>query len=98
MLRAVNKTTSLSYLPDYDFDTPKPLKKGEVVKLEFRLADTAIYFRKGDELRLAVQGRSLISGNIIHQPFRYPLNKGCRCKLRTSAEYRSELLMPVIEK
>ena len=97
-LRTVNKSTSLSYLPDYEFDTPKPLKMGEVAKLEFHLADTATYFRKGDELRLTVQGRSLISGKIIHQPFRYPLNKGGRCKVRASAEYSSQLLMPVIEK
>lgn len=97
-LRTTNEHTSLPYLPDYDFDTLKPLKKGEIAKLEFRLADTATYFRKGDELRLTVQGCSFISGKIIHQPFAYPSNKGGRCKVYTSAEYPSQLLMPVIEK
>ena len=85
-------------LPEYDFDTLKPLKKGEVAKLVLAFEPSATYFCKGDELRLVVQGRYFISGLKINQPFTYKGNERGRCNILSSAKYVSELLLPVIEK
>ena len=97
-LRTVNEALSTPYSPEHDFDTLKPLAKGEVAKMELQLEPSATYFRKGDELRLVVQGRYFISGVKVNQPFTYKRSTVGRCKIHSSAQYRSELLMPVIEK
>lgn len=92
------KQLSTPYSPEHDFDTLKPLQKGEIAKMELQLEPSATYFRKGDQLRLVVQGRYFISGVKISQPFTYKRNTEGRCKIYTTAQYRSELLMPVIKK
>lgn len=97
-LRTVNEKLSTPYSPEHDFDTLKPLAQGEVAKMELQLEPSATYFRKGDELRLTVQGRYFISGVKVNQPFTYTRSTVGRCTLHSSAQYRSELLMPVIEK
>ena len=66
-LRKVNEKTSLPYSPDHDFDTLEPLKDGEVAKLEMQLSPSSTFFRKGDELRLVIQGQYFIDGKKIHQ-------------------------------
>lgn len=96
-LRTVNEDLSTPFSPEHDFDTLKPLKKGEIAKMELQLEPSATYFRKGDELRLVVQGNYFISGVKVNQPFTYKKSTG-RCKIHSSAQYPSELLMPVIEK
>lgn len=68
---AMCESLSLPYSPEHDFDTRKPLKKNEVAKLEFQFEPSGTYFRKGDELRLVVQGRYFLSGLIVNQPFAY---------------------------
>jgi uncharacterized protein len=97
-LRTVNEDLSLHYSPECDFETLKPVKKNEVAKLELQFEPSATYFRKGDELRLVVQGRYFISGLKINQPFTYKHNNQGRCKVLSSSTYQSELLMPIIEK
>ena len=97
-LRRVNQTLSTPYSPEHDFDTIEMLPKGEVVKMELQLEPSATYFRKGDELRLVVQGRYFISGVKVNQPFTYKRSTVGNCKIHSSAQYRSELWMPVIEK
>jgi predicted acyl esterase len=97
-LRTVNEELSTPYSPEHDFDTLQPLAQGEVAKMELQLEPSATYFRKGDELRLTVQGRYFISGVKVNQPFTYRRSTVGRCTLHSSAQYRSELLMPVVEK
>ena len=97
-LRTVNEDLSTPYSPEHDFDTLKPLQKGEVAKMELQLEPSATFFRKGDELRLVLQGRYFISGVKVNQPFTYKKSNVGRCKVHSSAQYRSELLMPLIEK
>jgi putative CocE/NonD family hydrolase len=97
-LRTVNESLSTAYSPEHDFDKLKPIKKGEVVKLELQFEPSATFFRKGDELRLVLQGQYFISGLKINQPFTYKGNTKGRCKVYSSLKLRSELLMPVIEK
>ena len=97
-LRTVNESLSTPYSPEHDFDTLKPLKQNEVTKLELQFEPAATYFRKGDELRLVLQGRYFISGLKINQPFTYKSSIVGRCKVHSSVKYCSELLLPVIEK
>ena len=97
-LRIVNESLSLPYSPEHDFDTLKPLKKGEVAKLELQFEPSGTFFRKGDELRLVLQGQYFISGLKINQPFTYQRSIVGRCKVHSSEKYRSELLMPLIER
>ena len=97
-LRTVNEELSTPYSPEHDFDTLKPLQQGEVAKMEFQFEPSATYFRRSDELRLIIQGRYFISGVKVNQPFNYKRSTVGRCKIHSSAQYRSKLLMPVIEK
>ncbi len=93
-LRTVNENLSTPYTPEYDFDTLSPLSKGEHAKMEFKFSPSGTYYRKGDELRLVIQGKYFISGSKIHQPFKYkPSSKG-KCIVHASNE--NILLMPVI--
>ena len=97
-LRTVNEFESMPYSPEHDFDTLKPLKKNEVARLELQFEPSATFFRKGDELRLVLQGQYFISGLKINQPFTYKRSTEGQCTVHTSTKYRSELSMPVIEK
>lgn len=93
-LRTVNENLSTPYAPEYDFDTLKPLGKGEKAKMEFKFSPSGTYYRKGDELRLVIQGRYFINGLKIHQPFKYQASSKGRCIIQNSDE--NVLLMPVI--
>lgn len=93
-LRTVNEKLSTPYTPEYDFDTLKPLSKGEKAKMEFKFSPTGTYYRKGDELRLVIQGRYFISSSKIHQPFDYQKSSKGKCIVHASSE--NVLLMPVI--
>jgi putative CocE/NonD family hydrolase len=97
-LRMVNEELSTPYSPEHDFDTLKLLQKGEVAKIELQFEPSATYFRKGDELRLVLQGRYFISGVKVNQPFTYQRSTVGRCKIHTATQYPSQLFMPLIEK
>ena len=97
-LRTVNETLSTPYSPEHNFATLKPLQRGEIAKMELQFEPSATYFRKGDELRLVVQGQYFISGAKINQPFTYKRNTVGTGKVHTSAQCRSELWLPIIEK
>ncbi len=97
-LRSVNEALSTFYSPEHDFDTLKLLQKDEVAKMELQLEPSATFFRKGDELRLVIQGRYFISGVKVNQPFTYKKSAAGKCTIHSSTQYRSELLMPLIEK
>ena len=97
-LRTVNESLSGPYSPEHDFDILKPLQKGEVAKMELQFEPSATFFRKGDELRLILQGQYFISGVKVNQPFTYKKSITGRCKVHSSWQYRSELWMPLIEK
>ena len=96
-LRTVNEDLSLPYSPEHDFDNVKTLNEGEVAKMELQFEPSATFFRKGDELRLVVQGRYFISGLKINQPFTYQRSTKGKCTIHTSMLYPSELLLPIFE-
>ena len=85
-------------MPDYDFDTLKPLERNEVAKLEIKLTSSATFFAKGDELRLILQGKWFNKQGKLHQVFTYLGNTKGKCKIISSKKYPSQLLVPVIEK
>jgi len=93
-LRTVNEELSTPYTPDYDFDTLKPLSKGQQAKIQFKFSPTGTYYRKGDELRLVIQGRYFINGSKIHQPFKYQASSKGNCIVHASND--NVLLMPLI--
>ncbi len=97
-LRTVNEELSTPYTPEYDFDDLKPLSKNEIAKLEFKFSPSGTFYRKGDEMKLVVQGQYFISSQKIHQPFSYKGNAEGRCKILSSDQYVSELFVPLIEK
>jgi predicted acyl esterase len=72
------------------------VQNDEVVKLVFDLEPSATFFRRGDELRLLIQGRYFISRLKIHQPFGYQENERGRCHVHTSPIYTSRLMIPVL--
>ncbi|MGI6590954.1 MAG: CocE/NonD family hydrolase [Eggerthellaceae bacterium] len=97
-LRKAEQDKEHPYLVHYSFDEPQPIKPGQVAKVVISLENQATYYRKGDELRFTIQGRNLISGKIIHQPFNFPLNEKGACRAYTTKEHCSTLLVPFIRK
>ena len=97
-LRSLNQSLSQPASPEYDFNELKPLQAGEVAELVFQFEPSATFFRKGDELRLVLQGKYFINSLKINQPFTYQGNRNGSCKVHTTAAYGSALLLPVIEK
>ncbi|MBB6482253.1 CocE/NonD family hydrolase [Spirochaeta isovalerica] len=96
-LRKVNEKTSLPYSPDHDFDIREPVSPGEIVKMEFQFTPSSTYYRKGDEMRLIIQGQYFIDGKKIHQPFRYERSRKGICRVHSDEDHKSELLAPFIE-
>ena len=97
-LRTINENLSNPSSPEHDFDTLKPLNKGEIAKLELQFEPSATYFRKGDELRLVLQGQYFISGHKINQPFDYLKMDSGKLIVHSSESYKNELLLPMIQK
>lgn len=97
-LRTINENLSTPTSPDHDFDTVRPLQEGEVARMELQFEPSATFFRKGDELRLVLQGRYFISGLKVNQPFAYKKSNRGKCTIHTSTLYPSELLLPMLEK
>ena len=74
----------------------KRLKPGEIVAVEIEILPSSTLFRKGETLRLVVQGRDLIEG----PPwgwlgYRRLANKGIHT-IYAGGRYDSYLLVPVV--
>lgn len=96
-LRKKNEQISTAESPEHDFTTLLPVKKEEVVKVEFQFSPSATFFRKGDELRLILQGQWFINSFRIHQVFDYEGSAAGNCKVISSKEHPSALYLPMIE-
>ena len=79
-------------ITDYEF-----FDENEIAKLDLQFEPSGTFYRKGDELRLVLQGRYFISSLKVHQPFGYKGNTGGKCKVLSSPKCPGQLLMPVIE-
>lgn len=91
--RELDNTLSTPWQPVQKFHGEKKLKPGEIVQIEVALLPSSTLFRKGESLRLYVQG---------HHPVIQPLlfytalkNKG-RHVIYTGGKYDSFLQVPVI--
>src|SRR5205085_421526 len=56
-LRALDKQSSDPWRPVHPFNLEEPLRAGEIITVEFELLPSATLFRRGDSLRLDIQGR-----------------------------------------
>jgi len=98
MPELIHSISNAHDMPDYDFDILEPLEKNKVAKLEVKLAPSATFFAKGDELRLILQGQWFNKQGKLHQFFTYLGNTKGKCKIISSGGYSNQLLIPIIEK
>jgi uncharacterized protein len=94
--RELDEERSTPWQPVLKHRGEKRLKPGEIVAVEIEILPSSTLFRKGETLRLAVQGRDLIEG----PPwgwlgYRRLVNKGVHT-IYAGGRYDSYLLVPVI--
>jgi hypothetical protein len=78
------------------FQGEKKLKRGEIVPVEIALLPSSTLFRKGESLRLYIQGYSPVAGHPLLF-YDWLINKG-RHVIYTGGKYDSYLQIPVIPK
>lgn len=82
--------------PCHDFNLAQPLKEGEIINLEFSLLPSATFFKKGDTLRLDIQGHWFFGTNaLIYGPAKYAKSAPGQCIIYTGGNYESYLLLPL---
>jgi uncharacterized protein len=94
--RELDSEKSTPWQPILRHQGEKRLKPGEIVPVEIEILPSSTLFRKGERLRLVVQGKDLIEG----PPwgwlgYRRLANKGVH-SIYAGGEYDSHLLVPVI--
>jgi uncharacterized protein len=94
--RELDEEKSTPWQPYLKHQGEKRLKPGEIVPVEIEILPSSTLFRKGERLRLVVQGKDLIEG----PPwgwlgYRQLANKGVH-SIYAGGEYDSHLLVPVI--
>jgi hypothetical protein len=94
--RELDEEKSTPWQPYLKHRGEKKLKPGEIVPVEIEILPSSTLFRKGETLRLVVQGKDLIEG----PPwgwlgYRKLANKGMH-SIYAGGEYDSYLLLPVI--
>ena len=97
-LREINHPNSLFYQPEHDFNKPQFLEQDEVAQLEISLLPSATLFRRGDELRLIIQGVPLLKYGKLDQIGEYEKSPSGICKLWSNSTHPSSLLIPVAYK
>jgi len=94
--RELDEKKSTPWQPYLKHQGEKRLKPGEIVPVEIEILPSSTLFRKGETMRLVVQGRDLIEGP---PPgwlgYRQLANKGAH-SIYAGGEYDSHLLVPVI--
>jgi predicted acyl esterase len=97
-LRKLDPDRSTPLRPAHTYDEPRPLKPEEVVAADVALLPSATFFRKGEQLRLVVQGRWFSTRNPLLGQFPAAYERGPRgsCILHCGGEHRALLRIPVI--
>ena len=92
--RELDPVLSTPWQPVQKFQGEKKLKRGEIVPVEIAILPSSTLFRKGESLRLYIQGYSPVSGHrvLFHD---WLINKG-RHIIYTGGKYDSYLQIPVI--
>lgn len=91
--RELDPALSTDYQPVQRFQGEKKLKPGEIVPVEIALLPSSTLFRKGQSLRLFVQGYSPTDHWVVYND--WLINRG-RHVLYTGPDYDSYLQIPVI--
>ncbi|MBN9388461.1 MAG: CocE/NonD family hydrolase [Chloroflexi bacterium] len=95
-LRKLDPATSQPNQPEHAFAESQPLQPGEIVTLEFSLLPSATFFKKGDVVRLALQGHWLFGTILpINGPAKYETSPAGTCTLFCGGDYPSQLTIPV---
>ncbi len=94
--REQDEKRSTPWQPFLTHKGERKLKPGEIVPVEIEILPSSTLFRKGERLRLVVQGKDLIQGPPWGRfGYRYLTNKGAH-SIYTGGKYDSHLLVPTI--
>ncbi len=91
--RELDEKLSTAWQPVQKFQGEKKLKPGEIVPVEIALLPSSTLFRKGESLRLFIQGYSPVHNPLLF--YDWLINKG-RHIIYTGGQYDSYLQVPVI--
>jgi predicted acyl esterase len=91
--RELDEKLSTPWLPVQKFQGEKKLKPGEIVPVEIALLPSSTLFRKGESLRLFIQGYCPVDQPLLF--YDWQINKG-RHVIYTGGKYDSYLQIPVI--
>ena len=97
-LRKLDPDRSNPWRPVHTYDETQPLKPGEVVPMDIALLPSATFFRRGEQLRLVVQGRWFSIRNPLFGQFPAAYERGPRasCVLHCGGEHGARLRIPVV--
>ena len=97
-LRKPDPARSTPWGPVHSYDESRPLKPGEIVPVDIALPPSATFFRKGEQVRLLVQGRWFSSRNPLLGQFPAAYERGPQgsCLLHCGGEHGARLKVPVI--
>jgi putative CocE/NonD family hydrolase len=97
-LRKLDSARSTPWRPVHTYDEFQPLKPHEVVVVDIALLPSATFFRKGEQVRLDVQGHWCSSRNPLFGQFPAAYENGPRgsCVLHCGGEHSARLRIPVI--
>ena len=92
--RELNPKRSKPWKPYQDHLGEQKIRPGEIVPVEIEILPSSTLFKKGETLRLVVQGSDITSNPSIHHDML--VNKG-RHHIHFGGRHDSHLLVPVIE-
>ncbi|MBW1667063.1 MAG: CocE/NonD family hydrolase [Deltaproteobacteria bacterium] len=94
--RELDKKRSTLWQPVLKHQGEQKLKPGEIVSAEIEILPSSTLFRKGETLRLVIQGKDLVEGDPTGWlGYTHLVNEGVH-SIYTGGEYDSHLLIPVI--
>jgi predicted acyl esterase len=97
-LRKLDSIRSTPWRPLHAYDEFQPLKPGEVVSVDIAPLPSATFFRKGEQVRLDVQGRWFSTRNLLFGQFPAAYEDGPQgsCVLHCGGEHGARLRIPAI--
>ena len=89
---------SVPWAPHHTYDEILPLKEGEISSVDITLLPSATVFRKGEQLRLVVQGRWFSTRNPLLGQFPAAYERGPQrtCVLHCGGEHGARQRIPII--
>ncbi len=92
--RVLDPALSTREQPVHRHDRAVPLVQGQIVPVQIELREHATRFRKGDELRIEVQGKWLYPGKLFGQfPAQYQPSPRGTCTLHTGGQFAAHLFV-----